>query len=124
MITYSHVLYAGWSRCSPRSSAMDTPAEQGVDEEVKGRYDAIIFGLGRFGTAIASRLERIGLRVLGVDFNPASVRRWQQDGRDAVYGDAMDPEFVASLPLAHAKWAIATMPAHDTGVFHEDPGSR
>ena len=121
MITYSHILYAWLEPLLSPFERKDTPAEQGIDEGVKGQYDAIIFGLGRFGTAIATRLERIGLRVLGVDFNPSSVRRWQQEGRDAVYGDAMDPEFIASLPLAQAKWAIATMPAHDTGVFHEDP---
>jgi Kef-type K+ transport system membrane component KefB/Trk K+ transport system NAD-binding subunit len=121
MITYSHILYAWLEPLLSPFERKDTPAEQGVDDGVKGHYDAIIFGLGRFGTAIATRLERIGLRVLGVDFNPASVRSWQQDGRDSVYGDAMDPEFIASLPLTHAKWAIATMPAHDTGVFHEDP---
>jgi Kef-type K+ transport system membrane component KefB len=121
MITYSHVLYHWLEPLLTPFERRDTPAEQGVEQNVTGRYDAIIFGLGRFGTAIASRLERIGLKILGVDFNPASVREWQESNRDAVYGDAMDPEFVASLPLAHAKWAIATMPAHDTGVFHEDP---
>ena len=56
-----------------------------------------------------------------VDFDPAAVRRWLRDDRNAIYGDAMDPAFVASLPLGVARWAIATMPAHDTGVFHEDP---
>jgi Kef-type K+ transport system membrane component KefB len=121
MITYSHVLYNWLEPLLSPFERKDTPAEHGIEEDVKGRYDAIVFGLGRFGTAIATRLERIGLCVLGVDFNPSSVRQWQKDGRDAVYGDAMDPEFIASLPLAHAKWAIATMPAHDTGVFHEDP---
>jgi Kef-type K+ transport system membrane component KefB len=121
MITYSHILYAWLEPLLSPFERQDTPAEQGIDDGVAGRYDAIIFGLGRFGTAIATRLDRIGLKVLGVDFNPASVRRWHKDGRDGVYGDAMDPEFIAHLPLAHVKWAIATMPAHDTGVFHEDP---
>ena len=121
MITYSQVLYGWLEPLLGPFERKDTPAEQGIDDGVKGRYDAIIFGLGRFGTSIATRLERIGLKVLGVDFNPTSVRRWQEDGREGVYGDAMDPEFVAHLPLRHAKWAIATMPAHDTGVFHEDP---
>ncbi len=121
MITYSHVLYAWLEPLLSPFERKDTPAEQGIDDGVAGRYDAIIFGLGRFGTAIATRLDRLGLKVLGVDFNPSAVRSWQKDGRDGVYGDAMDPEFIAHLPIAHAKWAIATMPAHDTGIFHEDP---
>lgn len=121
MITYSHILYNWLEPLLSPFERRDTPAEHGLEQEVRGQYDVIVFGLGRFGTAIASRLERIGLEVLGVDFNPASVRQWHEDGRNAVYGDAMDPEFIASLPLGRAKWAIATMPAHDTGVFHEDP---
>jgi Trk K+ transport system NAD-binding subunit len=121
MITYSQILYGWLEPLLTPFERKDTPAEQGVDDGVKGHYDAIIFGLGRFGTAIAARPERRGLRVLGVDFNPTSVRRRQEEGRDGIYGDAMDPEFIAHLPLADAEWAIATMPAHDTGVFHEDP---
>jgi Kef-type K+ transport system membrane component KefB len=121
MITYSHVLYGWLEPLLGPFERRDAPAEQGREEHVKEHYDAVVFGLGRFGTAIARRLERQGLEVLGVDFDPAAVRRWQRDDRDAIYGDAMDPAFVASLPLGVARWAIATMPAHDTGVFHEDP---
>jgi Trk K+ transport system NAD-binding subunit len=121
MITYSHVLY-GW--LEPRLKPFerhDTPAEAGLDHGARGHHDAVVFGLGRFGAAITSRLEQRGLKVLGVDFNPATVRSWKEAGREAVYGDAMDPEFIASLPLRRTKWAITTMPAHDTGMFHEDP---
>ena len=80
----------------------------------------IIFGLGRFGTAIGMRLQKRGIRVLGVDFNPLAVRRWRELGLDTEFGDATDPEFVAELPLTRAEWVISTVPIHPTGLSHED----
>lgn len=42
-------------------------------------------------------------------------------GFDAIYGDASDHEFIATLPLKHTKWVISAMPQHDLGVTHQDP---
>lgn len=84
------------------------------------RYNVIVFGLGRFGTAIGLRLKKRGIRVLGVDFNPQAVRRWQDLGLDANFGDASDPEFVAELPFRWAEWMVSTVPIYPTGLSHED----
>ena len=37
-----------------------------------------------------------------------------------IYGDATDPEFIGSLPLGRAQWAVSAMPEHQTGLTHED----
>lgn len=97
---------------TPREAAGGIPAEREVD--------VLLFGLGRFGGAIAQRLVRDGLRVIAVDFNPQAVRAWRGRGIEAVYGDALDPEFVAALPLPQARWAVSTVPEHDSGLVHED----
>lgn len=86
-----------------------------------GHADVIIFGLGRYGSAIAERLERRGVKLLTVDFNPDEVRRWQRKGHCAVYGDACDHEFLESLPLDGVRWVVAALPQHDTGLLHDDP---
>jgi Trk K+ transport system NAD-binding subunit len=78
----------------------------------------ILFGLGRYGGTMGRLLARNGKKVLGVDFNPAAVRRWLKDGLDAVYGDASDPEFIASLPLAACGWAVSTIPEQNTSINH------
>ena len=83
-------------------------------------YDVLLFGLGRFGTAIGMRLKARGVRVLGVDFSPAAVQRWRELGLDAAFGDATDPEFVSELPLARASWLVSTVPVHLPGVTVED----
>lgn len=80
----------------------------------------VIFGLGRFGTAIGERLRRRGEAVLGADFNPQAVRRARELGIRAAYGDASDPEFVAALPLARAEWILFAAPPHPTGLSRED----
>ncbi len=58
-----------------------TPRELPESELDRGDdYEVIIFGLGRFGTAIGLRLSKLGLQVLGIDFNPFAVRRWRELG--------------------------------------------
>jgi hypothetical protein len=120
MITWSHSLYAlcepllgVFERRGAPAEAMAAPARE--DPEI------VVFGLGRYGLAIALALKAEGRRVLGVDFSPVAVRHACAQGLDAAFGDATDPEFVAHLPLGAAEWAVSAVPAHDTGVAHDDP---
>ncbi len=121
MITYSHQLYALFEPVLgifERKSTPREPSEAGAHAATA--YKVILFGLGRFGTAIGLRLHKRGIRVLGVDFNPQAVRRWRSLGLDADFGDASDPEFVAELPFQGAEWMVSTVPIHPTGLSHED----
>ena len=121
MITYSHHLYAWLEPALRPFERRDTPREVlGDPDQARRRYDVLLFGLGRYGSAIARRLAQQGVSVLGVDFNPAVVRQWRQEGLDVAFGDATDPELVASLPLDGVRWAVSAVPAHETGVTHED----
>jgi Kef-type K+ transport system membrane component KefB len=120
MITWSHHLYA-W--CEPVLGVFERrdPAREREQPASVGRApDILLFGLGRYGGAIAERLRRRGLSVLGVDFNPAAVRAWQLKGWQALYGDATDPEFIAHLPLAGVRWAVSAVPERDLGLTAED----
>lgn len=121
MITYSHQLYAVFEPLLgvfERKGTPREPSEAGAHRE--DGYKVIVFGLGRFGTAIGMRLKKRGIRVLGVDFNPLAVRRWRELGLDTEFGDATDPEFVAELPLGRTEWIVSTVPIHPTGLSHED----
>lgn len=71
--------------------------------------DVIVFGLGRFGMLIAQTLQKRGMNVLAVDFNPELVEDSVMHGVPTRYGDAEDPEFIASLPLMEATWIIGTL---------------
>ena len=121
MITYSHQLYALFEpflSVFERKSTPREPEDGHLSE--KARCPIILFGLGRFGTAIGLRLKSHGVPVLGVDFNPHAVRRWRSLGLDTVYGDATDPEFIQDLPLNRADWVVSTVPIHLAGLSHDD----
>ncbi len=122
MITYSHHLYA-WIE---PALAMVLPRGAGERHEedpgaLATTHDIILFGLGRYGLAIAHALKSRGWSILGVDFDPLAVRYARMRGFDALYGDATDPEFVAHLRLEGMVWAVSTVPHHDTGLSHDDP---
>ena len=124
LITYSHHLYALFAPFLDMFERKGTPREP-TEAAAQGPDGprVILFGLGRFGTAIGLRLKARGVRVLGVDFNPHAVRRWRDLGLEAEFGDATDPEFVAELPLERAVWVVSTVPIHPTGLSHEDARS-
>jgi voltage-gated potassium channel Kch len=122
MITYSHRLYDG---LEPVLGTFERKVPYREDREGAvgkwQRFDVLLFGLGRYGAAIARRLRQHGLKVLGVDFNPEVIRTWDEPGMQVIYGDATDPEFTGSLPLGGARWAVSAVPEHHTGLTHEDP---
>ncbi|MGF1526784.1 MAG: cation:proton antiporter [Candidatus Competibacterales bacterium] len=121
MITYSHQLYGVFQPFLGIFERKGTPREPGeLEAHGGGSYTAVIFGLGRFGTAIGMRMQKRGHRVLGVDFNPFAVRRWRELGLEAEFGDATDPELMAELPLRSSAWIVSTVPIHPTGLSHED----
>lgn len=123
MITYSNTLYHAleWA-LSPfeRKTPKREEAQERSQLQDKS-YDVILFGLGRFGSAIADYLKKHHLNILGIDFNPDEVKHWRDLGFDAMYGDACDPELLDAIPLQDVKWVISAMPQHDLGLTHEDP---
>jgi voltage-gated potassium channel Kch len=121
MITYSHQLYdlvERWLRPFERN----TPhREDGTQEgAAAGTYECIVFGLGRYGRAIANGLVARGYSVLGVDFDPDAVTAWQASGQHGLFGDATDPEFLGHLPLSNARVLVSTVPSVTT-VNDVDP---
>ena len=82
------------------------------------RPDVIVFGYGRFGRRLIEKFAARGLDVLVVDWDPYT-RLAIEDARltDRVsirFGDADDPEFPGTLPIAHARWIVSTIPRVDT----------
>lgn len=123
MITYSQKIYI-WLK--PFLGVFERNIQLHGESDDKltttsSAYDLILFGMGRYGAAIAHQLCKENFRLLVVDFNPDEVRRSKELGYDVVYGDACDQEFTANLPLTGVKWVVSAMPQHDLGLTHEDP---
>ena len=109
MILYSHVLYERLSpylsmfeRAVPHRETDNTAASQ-------GDIDVLLVGLGRIGDSMAHILRERGCRLVAVDFNPVAVRAHDGAGYPVYYGDAEDPELLASLPLGRVRWVVSTI---------------
>ncbi|MBM69768.1 MAG: sodium:proton exchanger [Haliea sp.] len=109
MILYSQALYellAPWLKLFERGRPhRENPTADIPDDAVP---QALLFGLGRYGFGIARCLRERGWRVLTVDINPDLVRTGDPAGYPVIFGDAEDPEFAATLPLASTDWVIST----------------
>lgn len=114
MILYSHPLY---DRLAPYLGIFErqvTYRELGQTAADAEEATILLFGLGRFGAAVAANLRSHGYRILAVDFDPEVVRLHTREGYAARYGDAEDPEFLATLPLDRVRWVISTI--RDRGI--------
>ena len=116
MITWSHQL---WERLGPVLRMFDPKPRRlagaesrggGDDDDAPPETDVIVFGLGRLGARLLTRLEDAGYRVMGVDLDPRVVRHQRSRGRNVIYGDATEQDFWSDLPLERARWIVLTVP--------------
>ncbi len=112
MIIYSQPLY---ERLGPwlgvferRRPHRELAMERQKQPEAQPRV--IVFGLGRYGEHLLSRLKENGVAVMGVDFDPETVRRLRQRGFSVRFGDGEDAALLDTLPLATADWIVTTLP--------------
>ncbi|MDO9591168.1 MAG: NAD-binding protein, partial [Microcella sp.] len=84
------------------------------------RYDAIVYGHGRFGGQLVRELVQSGCSVQIVEWDPyarVEIETEHLAGRvSVVFGDANSPEFPETLPIRHARWIISTLPDADTNL--------
>jgi Kef-type K+ transport system membrane component KefB len=78
-------------------------------DEGPPEVDVIVVGLGRFGHTVVEELREAGDRVLGVDWDPRSIRSDRWEDVPVIYGDADDPELAEQLPLTGVSWVISTL---------------
>ncbi|MDQ2076337.1 cation:proton antiporter [Marinimicrobium sp. ABcell2] len=110
MIIYSHPLF---ERLAPLLSIFEkaNPYREAQTHQNEVRhFDAIVFGLGRYGGNMVRRLSRQGLTVLGVDFDPQAVKNYQRQGFDTQYGDVEDPDLPEQLPINQTRFLISSTP--------------
>lgn len=112
MILYSHPLYdrlsrfLGWfERKNPYRESL------GKDTALStGQADVLVVGMGRYGRALASGLEKSGLNVVGVDFDPEIITGAKNSEMNILFGDVTDPAFAESLPLRNLRWVVSALP--------------
>ena len=84
-----------------------------------GDASMMIFGMGRVGTVVYEQMQQtMQGRVIGVDFNTATVNYQQLEGRNTVLGDATNPDFWSGMCGAQKQlqYVLLSMPNHDQQV--------
>ncbi|HEY0856797.1 MAG TPA: cation:proton antiporter family protein [Albitalea sp.] len=116
MILYSQVLYARlapWFGLFERKRPFRELAAERAPSD-RPAAQAVVFGLGRYGSRLLEQLRAAGIETVGVDFDPQAVRELERRGLPVYYGDGEDPDFLRSLPLAQARWIVTTFPQWDS----------
>jgi Kef-type K+ transport system membrane component KefB len=112
MILFSHRLYEwlspwmGWFERHKPFREMEVESNS-VEQR---RADVIVFGMGRYGGSLLLGLKKAGLSVIGVDFDPETLRTMRQHDLPVFYGDCTSTEFLESVPLSSARWVVSALP--------------
>ena len=70
----------------------------------------LIVGMGRTGTAAYEYLANQGIRVIGIDADPARIEIHRAAGRRVLYGDAEDPALWERPRLERLNGVMLTLP--------------
>ncbi len=73
------------------------------------RQQVLVIGLGRFGSAVARELERLGHEVLAIDASEQAVNDLARDVTHAVQADASDEEALRSVGAGQFHTAIVAI---------------
>lgn len=71
--------------------------------------EVVVVGLGRFGSAVATHLTRLGHDVLAIDRQPELVQHWSNDLTHVVQADSTDPSALRSLGLDNFEHAVVAI---------------
>jgi len=103
-----------------RLKALERPRRLAGDEDLHVQdVDVVVFGLGRMGSRAYDAVDaQLPGRVLGVELDPSLVLKNASHGRNAVVGDATDPEFWSRAEglVERLKWVLLTMSSHEANV--------
>lgn len=73
------------------------------------REPVLVIGLGRFGSAVASSLERMGHEVLAIDADPAPVQEHAGILTQVLEADSTDPRTLKKLGAASFSSAVVAI---------------
>jgi len=95
----------------------DTPHPDDLPLDL-GHSKVLIFGMGRIGTgAYNEMVSRHGETVIGIDSDPAVVRRNQNAGRNVTEANAADRDLWRRLQHDHVEVVMLAMPHHSGNLF-------
>ncbi|HPN85269.1 MAG TPA: TrkA C-terminal domain-containing protein, partial [Victivallales bacterium] len=117
MILYSGQLYNFLSDFLQIFERKNKNTESDMDS-IKGHsyVDAIVLGMGNYGSGIAECLIHRNKSIMIVDFDPAVLEKCRNRKIPVIYGDMADPEMHEHLPLDKSKWIISSVRSRELNL--------
>lgn len=110
MILYSGQLYRMLSKPLKMFERKNPYRESAIDFKGEGQaFQAVLVGLGNYGSGLAEELLHREMTILGVDFDPEVLEKWRSRDVPVIYGDITDPEIHEQLPLGRTKWVVSSI---------------
>ncbi|MFT6757970.1 MAG: glutathione-regulated potassium-efflux system ancillary protein KefC [Chitinophagales bacterium] len=105
----AHSLYSRWSSKVKRFERPDRLLEDSFEQP--GAVDVLIVGMGRVGSgAYDSFYHDTDKTVCGIDVDKFHIEKQRTAGRQAIFGDAEDPDFWSHINLTSTSLIIFSMP--------------
>ena len=76
-------------------------------------YEIILFGSNRVGHDFLSVLEKFDRPFVVIDHDPDRIAELENRGIPALFGDAGDPDFLATLDFSRVELVLSTVPDKD-----------
>ncbi|RJR23779.1 sodium:proton exchanger [Candidatus Microgenomates bacterium] len=80
-------------------------------------FELVLFGYDRVGRDFVSVFNKLEKKFLVVDFNPASIKKLEDEALPYRFGDASDVEFLEDLGLSQIKLSVSTIPDFETNLL-------
>jgi CPA2 family monovalent cation:H+ antiporter-2 len=96
------------ARSDRKMRAMNAGVSAGI--EATEKPIAVIIGYGPVGRVVDALLRDAGFQTVIVEMNMGTVQTLTDQGRSAVYGDALRPEILEQAGLRRAKHMVVTLP--------------
>ena len=105
LISHGEKFYVSVSRFIP---GRKRTGRKGGEEGIRS-FEVVLFGHSRAGSVIRPALERLGKKIMVVDFDPQVVEKLEREGKLVVYGDMSDVELYDELGLKNARLVVSTV---------------
>jgi len=110
-------LYQTWG---PWLKRFERPKRLSGDENLDfAHIKAVVFGMGRMGTAAYNAMEvDYSSHLVGVELEREKAEQHSAAGRHVICGDATNPDFWTRAPdlLDGLEWVLLTLPTHKANI--------
>ncbi len=110
-------VYAIYARLKDKLKRCESATRHAADQPIAVEGDALIFGMGRIGTAAYDTAKKEFNRVIvGLDNNQETVDRHCREGRNVILGDATDIDFWDKINPNDIKLISLAMTNHQANI--------